>query len=56
MIEEYLRAKREVADLRRRVAALETEMERHRAHQAQVDIRTLEQSRGTYPRFTRAGW
>lgn len=58
MIEEYLRAKREIAVLRRQMAALQAEVERYRAHQAQAEIRTLEQARGSYPRYTylRSGW
>lgn len=58
MIDAYIKTLREVAVLRRQVADLEAEVERYRAHQAQAQIRTLEQSRGAYPRFTyhRSGW
>ena len=56
MIDEYMEAKREIAALRRQVDTLQAEVERYRAHQAQADIRTLEEARGTWPRFTRAGW
>ena len=56
MIDEYTEAKREIAALRRQVDTLQAEVERYRAHQAQADIRTLEEARGSWPRFTRAGW
>jgi len=50
------KARWEIAALRRQVAELQAEVERYRAHQAQADIRTLEEARGVIPRFTRAGW
>lgn len=63
MIDAYLAARREIAVLRQHLTtvlrerdAARAEAEMLRAHQEQAQIRTLEQSRGAYPRYDRTGW
>ena len=57
MIDEYMEAKREIAALRRQVDTLQAEVERYRAHAIEAErVRTIDEARGSWPRFTRAGW